>query len=320
MVVVRVCIWERSQHKSTTLLFFPHVAAVAHPAGSRGALLRTQAINDTVRLGTIAPPKEIKKKTNFYKRHKLLSRYNHEGSAPLGGAGGPGTNSSKVSSRPDHGAGSTNLRMSLSAPMMGPKFDSKKQKFVLICGKCFAHNGLMPEVVWGEACECFSILYHYDDDETVVFFAKEEGWGRGGGERGECMCMVGERNFEVCMICMHKLVLYAGVAGRDESGGAAAGARGAAGAVGPAQCNGGREVWGPLVPIYSHGLGVPAIGWLMTGTAMVRRWAAGSTKKPGMGHAKPTMMASYYETLTHEWERALPSVAAAQLWLARLSF
>ncbi|KAF8175986.1 hypothetical protein K438DRAFT_1770894 [Mycena galopus ATCC 62051] len=45
----------RSQHKSTTLLFFPHVAAIAHPAGSRAALLPTQAIDDTVPMGTNAP-------------------------------------------------------------------------------------------------------------------------------------------------------------------------------------------------------------------------------------------------------------------------
>ncbi|KAF8176241.1 hypothetical protein K438DRAFT_2022720, partial [Mycena galopus ATCC 62051] len=39
----------------------------------------------------------------------------------------------------------------LVGPDDGPQIALEKQKFALICGKCFAHNGLVPEVVWGEA-------------------------------------------------------------------------------------------------------------------------------------------------------------------------
>ncbi|KAJ7356510.1 hypothetical protein DFH08DRAFT_849256 [Mycena albidolilacea] len=39
----------------------------------------------------------------------------------------------------------------LVGPDDTPQIDKEKQKFALICAKCFSHNGLVPEVVWADA-------------------------------------------------------------------------------------------------------------------------------------------------------------------------
>ncbi|KAF7360098.1 hypothetical protein MVEN_00738200 [Mycena venus] len=148
-----------------------------------------------------AKVEEIKKKTNFYQTHALLSRYDLSSGGPSGGpnatnanGGGPGSVSSP--NTPQRGPGSVvqgtparpggkgprpstlvagaspppppqqpqqprgrgwfdALADVLVGPDDSPQIDKEKQKFALICEKCFAHNGLVPESVWGDARESF---------------------------------------------------------------------------------------------------------------------------------------------------------------------
>ncbi|KAJ7508809.1 hypothetical protein B0H11DRAFT_1962692 [Mycena galericulata] len=122
---------------------------------------------------------EIKKKTNFYSTRDLLSRY--DGSAPsspsqpqrgappqtpqrggpIGGApaksNGPSPLSAPTSNhapRPQQPAGPPQRKWfdALADVLVGPEDTApEKQKFALICEKCFSHNGLVPEIAWADA-------------------------------------------------------------------------------------------------------------------------------------------------------------------------
>ncbi|KAJ7634455.1 hypothetical protein FB45DRAFT_467855 [Roridomyces roridus] len=121
---------------------------------------------------------EIKKKTNFYETRDLLSRY--EGSAPgtpqQRRPGGPpqtpqqsqrASVPSTVSSNHRAAPPPTPARPTPAAPpqrkwydavadiLVGPEdtssLNAEKQKYALICERCFAHNGLVAEAVWADA-------------------------------------------------------------------------------------------------------------------------------------------------------------------------
>ncbi|KAJ7909527.1 hypothetical protein B0H13DRAFT_2014228 [Mycena leptocephala] len=133
---------------------------------------------------------EIKKKTNFYETRELLSRYDSgaDGSASTpntpqrgegrgrpsliqggqgqtpqrpGGprpsilTGGPSAGPPPPQQPPQpQGPPRRGWFDALADVLVGPddsaQVDKEKQKFALICGKCFAHNGLVPEGVWGD--------------------------------------------------------------------------------------------------------------------------------------------------------------------------
>ncbi|KAJ6537510.1 hypothetical protein DFH09DRAFT_1177921 [Mycena vulgaris] len=119
-----------------------------------------------------AKVEEIKKKTNFYSTRELLSRY--DASAPnspqRGGAPPPQTPPQRSipgpASQKPHAP--SPLAAQAPRPPAGPPkrtwFDGladllvgaedaspASQKYALICAKCFAHNGLVPEAAWPDA-------------------------------------------------------------------------------------------------------------------------------------------------------------------------
>ncbi|KAJ7705135.1 hypothetical protein B0H16DRAFT_1636709 [Mycena metata] len=131
-----------------------------------------------------AKVEEIKKKTNFYSTRDLLSRYDASASTPGSPASAPASarGGQPLPQTPQRGASVAQRgrpsvggqptqpqQQSQSEPPQPPQpakrqwFDaladllvgtedpsilSEKQKYALICEKCFAHNGLVPEGVW----------------------------------------------------------------------------------------------------------------------------------------------------------------------------
>ncbi|KAJ7764688.1 hypothetical protein B0H16DRAFT_1525381 [Mycena metata] len=93
-----------------------------------------------------AKVEEIKKKTNFYSTRDLLSRYDASASTPGSPASAPASarGGQPQPQTPQRGASVAQR----GRPSVGSSLLSEKQKYALICEKCFAHNGLVPEGVW----------------------------------------------------------------------------------------------------------------------------------------------------------------------------
>ncbi|KAJ7022790.1 hypothetical protein C8F04DRAFT_230590 [Mycena alexandri] len=141
-----------------------------------------------------AKVEEIKKKTNFYSTRDLLSRYDGSASAPgspasasarggqpqlqtpqRGSSAAPQRGRPSVGSQPHlqptqpHQPKPQSEQPKQPQPAQRKWFDaladllvgaedpsalSEKQKYALICEKCFAHNGLVPEGVWEGMRKC----------------------------------------------------------------------------------------------------------------------------------------------------------------------
>ncbi|KAF7375067.1 Protein lunapark [Mycena sanguinolenta] len=76
-------------------------------------------------------------------------------SATGAGAGGPAGAAQAIPPPPSQQPRGRSWFDALADVLVGPddtlQIEKEKQKFALICGKCFAHNGLVPEGIWGDA-------------------------------------------------------------------------------------------------------------------------------------------------------------------------
>ncbi|KAJ7455744.1 hypothetical protein FB451DRAFT_1277333 [Mycena latifolia] len=128
-----------------------------------------------------AKVEEIKKKTNFYSTRELLSRYDASASTPNSPSGQRGAPPPQTPQRPGPAPPNQNQRPHAPSPLSVPPQQQQRapaptgpperrwydaladllvgaedaspasQRYALICDKCFAHNGLVPEAAWPDA-------------------------------------------------------------------------------------------------------------------------------------------------------------------------
>ncbi|KAJ7079689.1 hypothetical protein C8R44DRAFT_992583 [Mycena epipterygia] len=228
-----------------------------------------------------AKVEEIKKKTNFYSTRELLARY--DASAPSSPQqqqqqrpSGPQTpqrvSASTANPNPNGNKNPNNIvtnNKSSSSSNAGPPpppqrkwFDAvadllvgaedpalaARDKFALICSKCFAHNGLVPEAMWADAKYTCPKCGHFNSNSrsnasgaqsptsptyvsptSASAFGRPSVGGGGGGGMASRPSVGGSGSGPVMASASARPAVSSGLAGRPSSGLSASARRGTGG-------------------------------------------------------------------------------------------